>query len=144
MKAVSIQQPWATLVVHGAKRYETRTWRSPYAGLLAVHASRKLTPRGLELCHRPGIRQRLLDFGIKGPDDLSRGVVLGTVQLRRCLRSEEVDVDAIDEWEQELGDFALGRWVWLLSEATCWEQPMPCRGWPGLFTLPEEVLHVGA
>jgi hypothetical protein len=144
MKAISIHQPWATLVVRGAKRYETRPWRSRYAGPLAVHASHKLTPQGLELCLRRDVRQRLLDFGIEGPDDLPLGVVLGTVQLRRCLRSEEVDVEAIDQWERQLGDFSPGRWLWLLSAATCWEQPLPCRGWPGLFTLPEEVVHVGA
>ncbi len=32
MKCISLIQPWATLIIHGAKRFETRSWRTPYRG----------------------------------------------------------------------------------------------------------------
>ena len=40
MKALSLTQPWASLVVIGAKCYETRSWATNYRGPLAIHASK--------------------------------------------------------------------------------------------------------
>ncbi len=39
MKCISLIQPWATLIIHGAKRFETRGWRTLYRGPLTIHAS---------------------------------------------------------------------------------------------------------
>jgi activating signal cointegrator 1 len=39
MKALTLTQPWATLVASGAKTIETRSWSTKYRGLLAVHAA---------------------------------------------------------------------------------------------------------
>ena len=39
MKALSLRQPWASLIADGHKTIETRTWRTHYRGLLAIHAS---------------------------------------------------------------------------------------------------------
>ena len=40
MKALTLTQPWATLVAIGAKRIETRSWRTSYRGPLAIHAAK--------------------------------------------------------------------------------------------------------
>ncbi len=45
MKAITLHQPWATLVAVGAKRIETRSWATSYRGPLAIHAART-TPQG--------------------------------------------------------------------------------------------------
>jgi len=39
MRAITLQQPWAWLVVNGYKRWEYRTWSTDHRGLLVVHAS---------------------------------------------------------------------------------------------------------
>lgn len=41
MRALSLHQPWASLVALGVKRIETRSWATSYRGPLAIHASRK-------------------------------------------------------------------------------------------------------
>lgn len=41
MKALSLTQPWASLVAIGAKRIETRSWSTSYRGLVAIHASKR-------------------------------------------------------------------------------------------------------
>ena len=46
MKALSIKQPWADLVVLGIKRIENRTWKSNYRGPLAIHASKTFDEEG--------------------------------------------------------------------------------------------------
>ena len=40
MKAISIHQPWASLIAFGEKRFETRSWKTDYRGPLLIHASR--------------------------------------------------------------------------------------------------------
>jgi len=42
MKALSIRQPWAWLIVNGHKNIENRTWSTSYRGAFYVHASLKL------------------------------------------------------------------------------------------------------
>ena len=39
MKALTLHQPWATLVARGIKQVETRSWSTTYRGQLAIHAS---------------------------------------------------------------------------------------------------------
>lgn len=39
IKALSLTQPWATLVAIGAKKIETRSWQTPYRGRLAMLAT---------------------------------------------------------------------------------------------------------
>lgn len=43
MKALSLHQPWATAIAIGVKSIETRSWTTPYRGLLAIHATCKYT-----------------------------------------------------------------------------------------------------
>lgn len=40
MKAVSLWEPWATLVRLKIKRIETRGWSTSYRGPLAIHATK--------------------------------------------------------------------------------------------------------
>lgn len=41
MKALTIWQPWASLIACGAKQYETRSWATQYRGPIAIHAAAK-------------------------------------------------------------------------------------------------------
>lgn len=50
MKALSLYQPWATPVVAGFKRLETRSWRTDYTGRLLIHAAKAWTSAQRELC----------------------------------------------------------------------------------------------
>ena len=38
MKAITLKQPWATLVAEGLKKYEFRSWRYNYRGEILIHA----------------------------------------------------------------------------------------------------------
>lgn len=56
MKALTIWQPWASLIACGAKRYETRSWPTKYRGPIAIHAAvkdpNKLPLQGKEALER--------------------------------------------------------------------------------------------
>lgn len=39
MKAITIKQPWASLIVHGIKDIENRTWLTHFRGRVLIHAA---------------------------------------------------------------------------------------------------------
>lgn len=41
MKAISIKQTWASLIAHGIKDIENRTWKTNFRGKIYIHASAK-------------------------------------------------------------------------------------------------------
>ncbi|MFD7161302.1 SLOG family protein [Kribbella sp. NPDC059898] len=49
MLALSIQQPWAGLIMSGAKGVENRTWQTTHRGRILVHASKQWDPHGQTL-----------------------------------------------------------------------------------------------
>lgn len=50
MKAITIWQPWATLLPLGIKLYETRSWATSYRGPIAIHAAALKLPQVLKRC----------------------------------------------------------------------------------------------
>ena len=38
MKALTIKEPWATLIIDGYKKYEFRSWKTNYRGKILIHA----------------------------------------------------------------------------------------------------------
>ena len=40
LRALTLTQPWASLIAAGAKHWETRSWRTRFRGELAIHAAR--------------------------------------------------------------------------------------------------------
>lgn len=51
MKAISVKQPWASMIAQGVKSIETRTWATRHRGPLLIVASSqpKIGPTGLAL-----------------------------------------------------------------------------------------------
>lgn len=66
MKALSIRQPWAWLIIHGGKDIENRTWHTKFRGRFLVHAAKGMTNKeycdGLEFAMRAGDIRLLRDF----------------------------------------------------------------------------------
>lgn len=38
MKALTIKEPWASLIINGYKKYEFRSWKTNYRGKVLIHA----------------------------------------------------------------------------------------------------------
>ena len=51
IKALSLRQPFATLIATGLKKIETRKWQTPYRGplLICASAGKPMTGTGLDL-----------------------------------------------------------------------------------------------
>ncbi len=78
MKAISIRQPWAALIISGEKDIENRTWPTRYRGPLLIHAAQKVEPAVFdEVAQRFGIRVSL--------DETKFGGIIGMVDLVGCV-----------------------------------------------------------
>ena len=118
MKALTLTQPWASLMALGYKQVETRSWKTQYRGPLAIHAAKGY----------PASARRFAEwFG--GLARTPRGAVVCTLDLVDCQPTEEVAL-RISDLELHLGDYAPGRWAWLFDSASLrlLPDPIPARG----------------
>lgn len=139
MKALSLTQPWASLVVMGAKKIETRSWSTDYRGPLAIHASKGF-PKAAQALALNVAMQRGLGGAL--PFSLPRGAVLGIVNLtdvHRVATDGRLAPDVLRRFnaapdEEEFGDYSSDdRWAWMLPERVWFERPMPAKGALGLW-----------
>lgn len=79
MKALSIRQPWAWLIVHGGKDIENRSWHTSYRGRFLVHASKGMTRDDYAEAFRFALERGITDM--PRYEELSRGGIVGSVEL---------------------------------------------------------------
>lgn len=48
VKAITIKQPFATLIAEGLKQYEFRTWRTNYRGEILIHAGKSIDKKAMK------------------------------------------------------------------------------------------------
>jgi hypothetical protein len=48
MKAITIKQPWATIIAEGYKEYEFRTWKTRYRGDILIHAGKGIDKKAMK------------------------------------------------------------------------------------------------
>jgi hypothetical protein len=133
MNALSLAQPWASLLIHGLKRLETRSWAASHRGPLAIHASKRFPAAARMLCSQEPYRTLLAAVGVHDWRDLPTGVLLGVADLVGCARAPESSL--IPELERQLGDFGPGQWVWTFAHPRPLLVPVPCRGQLGIFQV---------
>lgn len=143
MYALTLRDPWATLVAIGAKRIETRSWRTHYRGPLAIHAAKCLAPADwAAVSERPEVARALRGAGIASLDERPRGAIIAIAELVAVLPTEEI-VAAADQYllgdERHFGDYAPGRFGWLLVNVKPLSAPIPARGALGLWTTGDGV-----
>ncbi|UED70754.1 ASCH domain-containing protein [Brevibacillus sp. HD3.3A] len=146
MKALTIHQPWATLIALGEKRFETRGWATKYRGPIAIHAAKKVDK---DACDMEPIRSVLAKHGYTA-DNLPTGAVVATAQLTgsymiydtidngihivRCPNDEYdfTKVEFIWRPESVFGHFAAGRFAWEMTNVKQID-PVPAVGRQGLW-----------
>ncbi|HEY1417902.1 MAG TPA: ASCH domain-containing protein [Myxococcaceae bacterium] len=110
MRAITIRQPWAELIVRGEKDVENRSWRTRHRGPLLIHAG--------------GRAHREL-FGQHGvPDDAQLSAIIGLVEVVDCTQEKT------SAWHEP------GSWGWYLARPRRFKKPIPMKGRGGLFEVP--------
>ena len=102
MRVLSVQQPWASLIVAGWKDVENRTWHTPYRGKIAIHASSKFDWSFFDWCSDNAICEAVrVKFDIaKGTKKITKNkqlfnAIIGTVEITDCINTDTHDADQI-------------------------------------------------
>lgn len=140
MKALSLIQPWASLVAIGAKLYETRSWQTNYRGEIAIHASKN--KEALNLC----LQQPFVDVLFKRrtwDSAVPLGGIVAVVNVLGCAPAEQYDQppysDMLGIYERAFGDWSPGRYVWQLADIRLLPEPVPCRGALGIWNVVPDI-----
>lgn len=118
MKALTLTQPWASLVALREKEWETRSWPLPKNGLtceVAIHAAKNYRKREFA-----SITAEMPFYAALRPDgnycypELLCGKVLCIVRIVACERAE--DVRGKLSWKElQFGDYSYGRFAFRLQ-----------------------------
>ncbi len=147
MKAITVAQPWAQLIVCGVKAYDVRTWKTTHRGPLLIHAGKRLSETTRAQCAEEPLRSLLRAHGILRASDLPLGALIGTVELIDC-----IDTDALLAHPPEaqapgevrrlrsalVDDFRPGLWAWKLTKCRRFKEPIACKGVLGMFEVEME------
>ena len=137
--ALSLHQPWASLVILGYKAIETRDWPPPpgiIGSRLAIHATQTLTDHRIEDAPSEEWRRIIAAYNREleeclGTDwrrELPRGAMLGTVKLAGRRRVETSSDLPESRRELLFGEYGTGRWLWLLEDPVPFDTPIRTRG----------------
>jgi activating signal cointegrator 1 len=166
VRALTLWQPWASLVACGAKRWETRRWGASYRGPVLIHAALRRPPStynrhrkddagevviGPEI--RPAVVEAMIEaLGVSDFDRLPRGAVVATAELAEVRRIENDErmheliarahglsmAAARHEWL--FGDWTPGHFAWGLDHVRPVEPPVPAAGARRLWVPSLELL----
>jgi hypothetical protein len=164
LKALTLTQPWATLVAIGQKRIETRSWSTPHRGLIAIHAAKGFPRDCRALCFDPPFRDVLYKGGALYPDAelglseerflMPRGAIVAIARLVDVCPTGDVlnyvgrgalsylgspVAFTLTEQEAAFGDYTGGRFAWLLADVRPLPEPLQCKGARRLWTVPDDV-----
>jgi activating signal cointegrator 1 len=157
MKAITLHQPWATLVAIRAKQIETRSWNTQYRGKLAIHAGKNTKYVNMKsrdyLCDEEPFYSILMTEMAWKNNPLPLGCIVAVCELVDTKQIDEVisfpacksytNVDRkckyiLTDQERAFGDYSVGRFMWLLDNIQILPEPIPAKGsmgfweWEGL------------
>lgn len=157
MKALTVWQPWTSLIAIGAKPYEFRGWRPPESLIgqrLAIHAGARpmrraevlalrialtKTVRNTGACLLPDLAIPLLDRILEQPKSavptfLPLAHVLCTVTVGEPKSGEECAREFGDDAGNDSDREGTFNWGWPMLDIELLEPPVPARGLQGLWT----------
>jgi hypothetical protein len=128
MKALTVKQPWASLIVRGGKDIENRDWATRFRGVVAIHSSAKLDQREMEdaCCMMRAFVPKFSTARFK-QDKFPTGSILGTVEI----------VDCVKEYQSP---WFFGEYGFVLRNPVAFPVPIPCRGALSLWDVPDDLL----
>lgn len=145
MKAISIWEPYASLIADRLKRFETRSWATRYRGPLLICSAK----HRIYDVQRAVVMSTVWKYGSEY-DYLSLpfGQALCVVDLEDCMKGlaamnhmrENYGWD-VAEKEFRLGNFLPGRFGFLCANVRRFKEPWPIIGRQRLFNVPDELIN---
>lgn len=122
MKALTIFEPWASLIASGQKSIETRSWRTHYRGELFIHAGKKK----ITLKEYPALAKVIQEQELP----LHHGNLICRANLVDCIYMDETFIHEISLNSKEFlfGFYEIGRYAWVFEEVEKLPTPIPAKG----------------
>lgn len=145
MRAISIWNPFSTLIVKGHKVFETRSWapsRSVIGQRIAIASTRVINPAQRAHFNDEAFRENYERLGLpEDLKDLPHGYVLGTAIVDSVELMTEELLSEVSEEEKTYGWWELGNYAWRMTDPIELENPIPVRGMQGLYEWKELNSH---
>ncbi len=113
MKAITIKQPWAEMIVAGIKDIENRTWRTNFRGRILVHSAKTRVPKSeiIESYPLPAARKAIKELE-DGGSIHHTSAIIGSVEIVDCVQNHP------SEWAEK------GVWNWVLAHPIKYDKPI--------------------
>lgn len=142
--SLTVRQPYATLLVLGLKRFETRGWSTRYRGPLIIHAAKKCSPsdvlRVQDLCRGIRVLPPMTEYqqrlAINRAWEETLGCAIGFVELGNC----SLVSDGGSEFENAVGTFGPDRYGWECTFSDAFPEPIQDFGKLGLWKPSQRVI----
>ena len=110
MKVISIREPFATLIMNGVKKIETRSWKTNYRGELFIHAS------GINIAKKFVYNDVIA--GLIKDMDMHYGNIICRCNLVDCVYMDDNFIECVmkNKIEYNLGKYEVGRYAWILED----------------------------
>ncbi|CAH8262858.1 unnamed protein product [Arabidopsis lyrata] len=141
---LTMHQPWASLLVHGIKRIEGRSWPSPIRGRLWIHAASKVPDEATIKAMEEFYQEIYAVDGITDiqfPQHYPVSRLIGCVEVVGCVTSDELqNWDALPQGVRLEGQT---NFCWLCEQPQKLIIPFEMRGYQGVYNL-ENKIYVAA
>lgn len=142
MKAITIWQPWATLIALGLKQYETRGWDTKVRGRIYIHAAvRRPVIGDMSEAVERRVIELLRASGAPPLFELPLGRIVCHCEL---VDAEPVELLLPTDDERTVGDWRPGRFAWRLADVRPYVVPFPWKGKQGWFTVPDHHASIAS
>jgi phage N-6-adenine-methyltransferase len=128
-KAISLWQPWASLISLGLKHYETRSWNTKYRGKLLICATASNSKERNEYLK---IKDKLQ---LPPWETFTHGCALVLCDLVDSIEMTESFIGQQSQTEILCGDWQVGRFAWKLENIQLLAQPFAVKGKQGFFSV---------
>ena len=122
MKALSVSQPFANLIIQGKKIIELRKWNTNFRGEFLVHAPIKIRTKD---CKRLGIKDKFVTGAIIGKAEI--------YDVKKYKTATELKKDSKKHFASS--EFSDRRYGFLIKNAKPFRVPIPYKGQLGLFDV---------
>ena len=119
MKAITIKQPWASLIVHGIKDIENRSWSTKFRGRVLIHATAKGEKRSwgsLSDIQSSKLLQSGSSLNKTSFSNLPTGSIIGSIEIVDCIMNHP------SVWADK------GVYNWVLANPILFPEPIPVKG----------------
>ena len=120
MKALTIKQPWASLIINGYKQYEIRSWKTKYRGKILIHAGTGTDKEYLYLYENYNL-------------EYAQAAIIGEAEIVDCRLIDEEFNQELKKLNNKVYSDSIGNYAWKLDNIKKYNKPIPAKGQLGLW-----------